>query len=248
MSEEQPQIEGQRQEQPKVEPVKVERGLLMPTNSAELSRTLQNIASGGGFPARFDTPQKRLAAYTLGRSLMGDRWQLAMNNIAEIKGQLSIYGELPGALAEQTKEVEEKHVYVIDPDYRKICVENKNLDAPLYAGVCDIKRKGRERKQFTYTLDEARHAGQYPAKKRDGSVNEDSPWMKFTKIMLMRKAMAMAINFEFPDAKAGVPIAEYDFDVLPERDVSPKNNIAEEINNAYLEKEAEPAAEPEAAQ
>lgn len=201
---------------PQVGPVEVVSGALVPKDSSELNRTLANIAQGGGFPDRFDTPQKRIAAYNLAQSLMGGKWQLALNNMANIKGQLSIYGELPGALAEQTGEVVEKEVYRINRDGLKISTENKNLDDEVYAGVCVIQRKGRGRKEFTYTIEEAKHAGQYPAKKRDGQINNDSPWMKWTGLMLMRKAMALAVKFEFPDAVMGVPIAEHDFHEAPD--------------------------------
>ncbi len=206
-----------------VKPLAVQNGDFVPTNAVELNALLTRIATGGGFPSRFDNQEKRLAAYNLAHSLMGARWQLALNNIAEIKGQLSIYGELPSALAEQTKEVQEKHVYVVDQDRVMICLANGNIEKPAWAGVCVIQRKGRIKKEYTYTIDEAKNAGQYPAKKRDGSQNPDSPWMKFTKVMLMRKAMAMGVKFEFPDAMVGVPVAEYDYDALPDlvKEVTP---------------------------
>lgn len=214
-----------------------------PKNSRELTTYIKAIADGGGFPKRFDTSAKQLAAYNLGRALMADSWQLAVNQIAPIQGSLCIYGELPGALAERTKEVVEKHVYCIDQDYNKICIENKNLNAAPFAGICIIQRKGREKKEFTYTIEEARHAGQYPAMKPEYSGNQrtgrmienpDSPWMKHTKTMLMRKAMNAAVKFEFPDALAGVPIAEYDFnaapDLAPERDITNTSSALDKLN------------------
>ena len=200
---------------PKVSPIEVIDGALVPQDSSELNRTLAHIATGGGFPERFNTPEKRIASYNLAHSLMGGKWQLALNNIAEIKGQLCIYGELPGALAEQTKEVQEKEVYLIDSDRKRICLLNDNLTAEPWAGVCLIQRKGRKLKEFFYTMAQAEVAGQYPPKRRDGSINKDSPWMKFTGVMLMRKAMALGIKFEFADAMIGVPVAEYDHDEMP---------------------------------
>lgn len=211
---------------------------LAPVDSQELRRVIAYVNDGGGFPARFDTEAKRIAAYNMANSLMGSKWQLAINNIANIKGQLSIYGELPGALAEQTKEVAEKRCYVIDPNYKEISVENKNLEAPLYSGVCEIQRKGRAKKTYHYTIEEAKNAGQYPATKKDGSPSPDSPWNKFTRIMLMRKAMAIAIKMEFADAMVGVPVAEYDFDEMPDkvavRDVTPgRDDRTSELNNRF---------------
>lgn len=213
----------------KSEPIKAKRdpitvddkGLIAPKNANELVYTIEQIAKGGGFPRIFDTKEKQIAGYNLARTLMGNQWQLALNNMYFVKGKLCIFGELPGTLAERTKEVEEKHVFLIDRDYKVINVENQNLQVEPWASVCRIKRKGRLLKEFTYTMDEAIAAGQYPPKKADGSVATDSPWYKHTRIMLMRKAMNTAIKIEFPESLVGVPIAEYDFDEAPDlRDVS----------------------------
>lgn len=233
-------VEAAKTETKKANPIAVREGALAPQDSAELGGTLTQIANGGGFPERFDTKEKRMAAYSMAQSLMGQQWQLALNHIAIIKGQMCIYGELPGTLAERTGEVEEKHTYLISRDYRKICTENENLNAEIYASVTKIKRKGRAAKEFTYSLDEAIAAGQYPAKKRDGSPSPDSPWNRFTKIMLMRKSQTLALKFEFPEAFGGVPIAEYDFDELPEMtDVTPKKDRASELNGRFKQKTVE---------
>lgn len=207
-------------------PIPVKDGHLVPTNSTELVRTVANIASGGGFPKRFDTAQKQLAAYNMARSLCAEKWQLALNHMANIEGELRIYGELPGTCAERTREVQEKHVYCIDDKYQKICMENKNLHVmEPFSGVCVIQRKGRERKEFYYTLEDAKKAGQYPPMKNEWVDNRrtgkkienlDSPWHRHLKTMLMRKAMALAIKFEFPDAIMGASIAEYDLDRAPD--------------------------------
>ncbi len=228
----------------KPQPIELVHGGMAPKTAVELNAMLGQIATGGGFPKRFETPQQRLAAYNLANSLMGSKWQLAINNIAIIKGQMTIFGELPGALAEQTKEVAEKRVYCINEKYEEICTANKNITDLVFAGVCVIQRKGREKKEFTYTLQEARSAGQYPAMKNEYSNNKstgkqienpDSPWMRFTKLMLMRKAMNLAVKFEFADALIGVPIAENDFDQAPdlveERDVTTDN--AKTLNGMF---------------
>lgn len=213
---------------------------LIPKDATEMKAIIKVIAEGKGFPERFKTAEERIAAFNLATSLMGKKWQLALNNIANIKGQLCVFGELPGAIAEQTGQVAEKQVFVVDKNYDRICLENKNLNAEVYAGICVIQRKGREKKEFFYTIDEAKNAGQYPPMKWDKVkqekiVNNDSPWMNHTKIMLMRKAMNMAVKFEFPDAMLATPIAEYDFDVAPdlEKDVTPENSLARELNQEY---------------
>jgi hypothetical protein len=184
----------------------VSGGLVSPETQTDLKRFITALAKGGAFPKRFENFEQQLAAYNLARSLMGDKWQLAINNIASIHGQMMIYGELPRALAESTGQVEDIDTYVVDSEYNRICVKNKNLGNMPYAGVCDIKRSGRKEKQFVWTIEQAKQAGQYPAK-------DYSPWMKFTDVMLMRKAQALAIKLEFSDAVSGLPIAEYEKDV-----------------------------------
>lgn len=229
-------------EAPKLE-MKVDQGALVPTNSTELRAIIGNISKGGGFPARFDTAEKRIAAYNLAHSLMGKRWQLILNNIANIHGQLCLFSEGPGALAEHTKEVAEKRMYLITKDYIEISVKNKNLDAEIWAGVCAIQRKGRALKEYFWTVDDARKAGQIPALKWDYSAkprrqvpNPDSPWEKFFSIMMMRKAMNIAVKFEFPDAVVGVPIAESDFDEAPDltdmREVNQDAGEQEDLNKS----------------
>lgn len=224
-------------------PVIVHDGLLVPSTSTELMRVIGQFSEGGGFPEIFDTAPKRLVAYNLGRALVGDKWQLALNNMYYHKGKLCIYGELPGQAVEHTGQVAQKDVYIIDKDYRKICMANKNLHAEPYAGVCIIQRKGRREKEFVYTIEDARTAGQLPAMKneyKDGRrtgnqiPNDESPWNRHRKIMLMRKAMNTAYKFEFPDALLGVPVMEYDFDLAPDlesvRDVS-ESRKSEELAN-----------------
>lgn len=231
---------------PKAAPVALRQGELAPQNAVELGAVLSQIATGGGFPERFDTKEKRMAAYNLAYSLMKSQWQLALNHIAIIKGQMSIYGELPGTLAERTGEVEEKHTKFYDENYIEICLANKNLSAKPFAAVTKIKRKGREVKEFSYTLDEAQKAGQYPPMKWDKQQrcqvpNPDSPWEKHFKTMLARKSQALAIKFEFPDALVGVPIAEYDFDEAPDiKDVTPqaeKQSLALQLNGKFSKQE-----------
>lgn len=214
-------------------PVALDRGVIAPRDASELNRTLEMLAKGNAFPECFDSPPKRLAAYNVARALMGDQWPIALNHLAYIKGKLMMYGELPGAIAQRTGDLQSKEMYLITKDYQRICIENKNLDAEVWGAQCTIKR-GDVSNHFFYTLEEAIKAGQYPPKRRDGSPNHDSPWEKHFKVMLMRKAQAQAIKFIFPEALVGVPIAE-DYDEAPDCvDVTPsKNDIAKDLNSRF---------------
>ncbi len=225
-------------------PIPVEGGAIVPRDNSELQRTLENHAKGGGFPDCFDTREKRMAAYNLANALMGAEWQLALNHMAFIKGKLSIWGEFPGTLAQRTGELKSKDLFLIDKDYNVISFANKNLQNEVWGAICRLHRKGHEKPvEFFYTLDEAVKAGQYPPKKRDGSPNHDSPWLKHFKTMLLRKAQAAAVKFMFPEALVGVPIAEYDFDAAPDlvKDVTPKVDKASLLNNNFTARDAHPA-------
>lgn len=210
-----------------------ENNILAPKDHKELATVINFLAKGGAFPEVFKTNEQRLAGYNLAKSLMGNSWALAINHIAPIKGKLCIWGEFPRTLAERTGQVEQCHIYLIDEQYKRICLENKNLDAKPYAGICDIKRKDRKENQFTYTIKQAELADQYPPMKNNwvdgknlGKIpNTDSPWFKFMGIMLMRKAQAAALKFEFPECFVGVEIAEYEYDVAP--DLVPIKDVTE---------------------
>lgn len=215
--------------------IEVDENLLpAPKTTAELKTVLETIAKGGGFPEIFNTPEKRIAGYSLGRALLGDKWQLALNNMYYHKGKLCIFGELPGGLAEHTRQVEEKEIYCIDKDYKRICLAEKNLNAEPFSGICIIQREGRVKKEFFFTLEDARSAGLYPAK-------PEAAWTKHTKTMLERRAMQKAIKFEFPDAVMGVPMMEHAYGIAP--DLEPKNiRDVESIDrvNETLEKTEKP--------
>ena len=76
--------------------------------------------------------------------------------------------------------------------------------------------------------------------------DDNSPWLKFKKIMLMRKAQAIGVKFEFPESFVGISIAEYDFDsapdVLPIKDVTPKNET-DKFNELYAKEETNQGSE-----
>lgn len=203
-----------------------ENRLPAPADNRELRGLIATLAKGGAFPSAFDNEPKQIAAYNMARALCGDQWQLALNHMAFVENKLCIYGELPGKLAENTKEVAEKSVKLFTKDYVEICLANKNLDAEPWAAVCKIQRKGREPKEFHFTQEHAKKMNKLPAKPGSG-------WSKDLGTMLRRRAMAQAIKFEFPDAILGAPIAEYDFGEAPDigdiKDVTPKGKISKSL-------------------
>jgi len=196
------------------------RGMIRAKNNAELMRVLRVNLLAKAVPDRFDTVEKLFGAIMFVRELgLNDT---AIRQVANIHGVPSLFGDLPLALVQSKGQLAYFKEQWFDKDYKEICFENKNLNAEAWGAVVYIARstiinfatKLPDVQTFSFTLDDASKAGMYPAKRRDGSISNDSPWMKYTKLMLRYKARAIGLKSMFADAINGVSIAEYDHDVM----------------------------------
>jgi hypothetical protein len=229
----------QEPKKPSISPALIavtEDGKLLPKDHIQLDRMIQTYLEGGGFPKHLDTMPKARMAYQMALQLNIPPL-LAVRNIAIINGSPSLFGDLPKGLCEATGELEKCKEYLIAEDYRPISVVNKNLDAALYAAVCEIKRKGRDEQTFHFTVAEAKTAGLWMKKGYNG---KDTPWVNYPQTMLMRRARSIALRAEFADVLAGVNIAEYDNHALVTEggQVLEPHNVTAEINETYLTKES----------
>lgn len=209
-----------------------EQGLVVAKNNQELLRYCGAMIASEMVPKQFNTPQKLLGALMFVRTLkLPDTF---IRFVAMVHGTPSLFGDGPLALAERTGELELFNEHWFDEKFDTITFENKNLNAEVYGGVCFIKRKGREKQSFSYTLSDANQAGLYPSK------NDSMPWAKHTRIMLRYKARSLALKSQFADALGGTSIAEYDHDELPQmKDVTPtKSNVADDFNKLFEEGDA----------
>lgn len=171
-------------------------------------RIAQAFHKSGLVPRGFDSAEKVMVGMQFAREL-GLEPLSGLRNIAVVNGMPSLWGELPLKLAYQTREIKHIEEFVIDKNYTKICLENKNLDVEPWAGVCRLRRGELPMVETTFTIDEARRAG---------LLEKKSPWQTYPKIMLMRRARSQALKIAFPDAIGGAPIAEYDFNYVPTSD------------------------------
>jgi hypothetical protein len=157
----------------------------------------------------------------------------ALQKMFYYKGNITVYGTLFMAMAENHPNYGEKTEFWIDKDYKKICIENKNLGQE-WAAVVGVKRK--DWKEFTYThftLDEAKQAGLYPAMKWDSGKkveSPDSPWNKYTKDMLMWKARVRAYKSVYSESFEGLECYEDVREVIESRDVTPQRDTAKLLN------------------
>jgi hypothetical protein len=212
-------------------------------DNAELMRLIQTMMKGQAFPKTLDTPERAIAAWQMAASLRLPP-AVAIQNMAVINGSVTLWGQLPKALAEATGELEDFRLIYIDENQDRICLENKNLNKETWGAVVQIKRRGRTMNEYVFTMDDAKKAG---------LKGKQGPWTLYTKIMLSRRATAQAIKFEFPDAVMGLKIAEYDLDEAPDlKDVTPaavrNQNVADEFWRELQNGKSDAAAEVEADQ
>lgn len=185
-----------------------EHGVVRAKNHSELMRIMGAKIAGGLVPKQFDTVQKLFSAIQFVRELgLPDP---SIRQVAMIHGSPSLWGDLPLALVQKTGKLKHFKEIWFDTDYNLISFENKNLHLPPFGAICWIQREGFEIEQFAFTMPEAEKAGLYPS-------NSNSPWTKYTKVMLRYRARSLALKSTFPDALNGVAIAEYDSNTLPDQ-------------------------------
>lgn len=228
-------VNEQPEEQPKKKPAPVvsvdEKGLWAFTNHIELRAAASMMVQTKYAPQhlRNEGPEAVAAAMLFCKQY--GLPQKCMNQLAFIKGKLSAYGSLVTALAERHPEYGQKREFYIDENCEEICVKNKNLKAPIWAAVVQVKKKGYQQwNEYVFSMDDASQAGLDKPTKRSGEINSDSPWIKYTKDMLMHKARKRALNAEYASAIEGV---EYYEDIREVKDVTPKaidNSLANSVN------------------
>jgi len=185
-------------------------------------RLAQYYVRGKMIPAHYETPEQVLTGMQFAREL-GLKPLTALKNIAVINGTPSLWGDLPLALVRGSGFLEDIDEYFLNEKLERI--EIKNLRDDVFAAVCRVKRKGDSRaRDFTWTKDDTNRA----------KLSGKGVWVQYKPIMMKRKARALALKDVFPDVIAGVAIAEYDYNVMPEGASSMKvemNRDKEEVQS-----------------
>jgi len=191
---------------------------LIARDNGELYRLVKTFMKGTAFPKTIDTNEKAIAAWQVATSL-GLPPIVVMQNLAFVHGSISMWGQLPKALAHRTGQLEEFELIYFDHSQKVISLANKNLQEDVWGSVVQMRRTKSAKNEYFFTEVEAKQAGLF---------NKKGPWQQYKKIMYGRRAMGHGIKFEFPDAIMGVPIAEYDFHEAPDLlAVSPKREEKE---------------------
>lgn len=192
-----------------------QKQIIVARDNTELWRMVQMFMKGTAFPKTINTPEKAIAAWQVAASL-GLPPMVTIQNLAFIHGAVSMWGQLPKALAERTGQLRDSKLILFDADQKEICLANKNLQAEVWGAVVQMQRSRRSKNEYAFTEPDAKKAG---------LLGKDGPWQTYRKIMYSRRAMGHAVKFEFPDALMGVPVAEYDFNQAPDlKDVTPSQD------------------------
>lgn len=223
------EIDGQmnikKEEEPgKLIPISGETQAFAPLDHRQLIGFVKQMIQAKALPRHLKTVPEVLSAWNYAAQLRLPP-QPSLRNIAVIEGTPSLFGDLPLALVQRHDEFVYYEEFTIDSEYKKICFENKNLDAKIFGGVVKLQRLGmKEPHSFSFTMADAERAGLLRRAKNG------MPWEAYPQVMIVRRARIIAIRALFADALSGAAIAE-DFGYAPDlRDVNPNPNDNSKAN------------------
>lgn len=179
-------------------------GLVAAKTLDEQYRYATMLCAGGMLPKSYDSPEKVLTGMTYAREL-GLKPLTALKCIAIVQGTPTLFGDLPLAIARSSGQLESFSEFLIDDKYERICFENKNLHAKVFAAVCMLKRKGYESDSDSFTEAEA---AKHP--NRGNSV-----WTNYRSAMMTYKARSKVLKRNFADYLGGAALGGYMDDSAP---------------------------------
>lgn len=182
-------------------------GVLKPRNIEEAFRLAKAYVMSGILPERYKTAESVLTAMQFALEL-GLKPLTAMRQIAVVKGTPCLFGDLPLSLCYSSGKLESIKEKWLDKNGLEIALANKNLNAPVFAAICTVKRKGdSEPLEAFFTMDDAVVAG----------LSNSPTWKAYPKRMLRYRARSQALKDKFPDCLNGIAIAEYDQNTVEEQ-------------------------------
>lgn len=163
----------------------------------------QHLVKSGLLPKEIDTPEKALVIMQMGREL-GMAPMKAFRSIYVVYGKPALSAQLMRALVEASG----------------LCEKFKVVEASAQQCRIQVKRKGRDEREFSFTLEDAKRLFGNAFASKDN-------WHKQPTVMLEWRATSKACRHEFPEVVLGLYTPE---------------EIAEEVELQEVK------AEPEAAQ
>lgn len=174
---------------------------------------------------------------------------MVIKNMTVMGGCVHLFGDLPLSLVQRSGELEDIKEFFIDENYNEICYQNKNLNAPIFAAICEMKRKGYKR-MGTFSLTQkdlelsggvALESGSFKFSKwssKNNKIIDSTTWLKYPKIHWTRRLRAWAIKSLFADKLQSSTIMEYD-GLATSHTINSKGelkNVFEDKDSSGLEK------------
>lgn len=199
--------EKQDQQLPAISSIKMDGGgRFLPQTFEDAFRLAKMYVASKMLPNRYTTPESVVAAQQYAAEL-GITGIIALRQIAIINGTPALFGDLPLAIVRGKGQLEKIDEFLVTEDGTRICLKNKNLDAPFFAAVCILKRKGEEEREFVYSITDAKVAGLW-----DRNV-----WKPHPKRMIQMRTRGWGLKDVFADALSGIAQGEYDLDTTIEK-------------------------------
>lgn len=197
---------------------------MVPNSIESAWRLSEVIAASGMAPKTYGTDPNKIMVGMLAGMEIGLTPFAALQSIAVINGNPSLWGD--GALA-----------LVLASNL----VEDMDESDDGNTATCIIKRVGRATPIVrTFDMDEARKAG---------LAGKAGPWTQYPARMRQMRARAFALRDGFPDVLKGLRVAEEarDYADFSEATPRPATGVSMPLSGAMLLKQAEPEDSPAAA-
>lgn len=153
-------------------------------------------------PRGLDTPDKIAVAVMFGAEI-GLPPMASLQGIAVINGRPAVWGPVAMALVRDSGQLMSIKEWI-------------DGEGDEMTGHCEVKRRGEEKKHFTFSMDEAKRAGL--------TSKKDTPWQTYPQRMLIHRARGWAWKDVFPDILLGLPTVEEAQDMEP-IDITPAQII-----------------------
>lgn len=217
---------------PIVNPLADENGVLLGADFQEQWKIASMMASSEMVPDHFrGKPAAVLMAIQTAKS-RGLNPLTAIQQMANIFGRTSTYGELPLAEAFASKKLEDFQEFFIDKEGADI--DERDIKTPVFGAVCIAKAFGRRAVLRIFTLEDAKLANLLDQPKRP-------TWQQYRKRMLQMRARGWALKDAVPEVTAGMQMPGYDEHEAPALTAPEVTGLAGRMNQKMIESEDEPA-------
>lgn len=176
---------------------------IVPNDFESAFRIANAVYKSGMAPNGIDTPEKAMIVIMHGMEV-GMTPMMALQSIASINGRPSIFGDGALGLVQGSGLLE----------WHKEYYEGKE-GTDAFKAICEVKRKGdKEVKRGEFSIADARLAKLF---------GKAGPWTQYLKRMLQMRARGFALRDGFSDVLRGLHIAEEAQDIMPVKDITPRD-------------------------